>query len=356
METLPPGAVFRSEKALTRTAEFAKASPVTAYDKLDWHYDAAVAAGQPPENAFAHIGFYLAWLIRHDLHDPTVFPASHVAAVKNGEMTGSDLADDIDTKLVPDVMNREGRAFSDARYARFLEEYASLFANVPEYGVIDDAPNYARVGAVIDRLYAAWVADGRPEPPPSEPDLPWTIGLPAHASFEIPVGMPREAIEAFTAAISSLGIRVEPAPDEIGGVASGLEQLIPMDITDPPPRIHSVRAKQWGSSLLNRALKRLDVRPDQATVVVGMGGSGARTLAITLYELPGVPADRLMAEFTTVIFLPTRGTWATREMAGRVVNWAVGDEATVVFWARDGLVVHVAGEAADVETAIPRLP
>jgi hypothetical protein len=63
-----------------------------------------------------------------------------------------------------------------------------------------------------------------------------------------------------------------------------------------------------------------------------------------------------MAEFTTVIFLPTRGKWATREMAGRVVYWAVGDEATVVFWARDGLIVHVAGEAADVESAIPRLP
>src|SRR5690349_15012547 len=43
---------------------------VTSYDRIDWHLDSAIAAGQPEENAFAHIGLYLAWLIRHDLHDP----------------------------------------------------------------------------------------------------------------------------------------------------------------------------------------------------------------------------------------------------------------------------------------------
>ena len=41
---------------------------MATYDKLDWPYDAAVAAGQPPENAFTHIGIYLAWLVRNDLH------------------------------------------------------------------------------------------------------------------------------------------------------------------------------------------------------------------------------------------------------------------------------------------------
>jgi hypothetical protein len=62
---------------------------MAAYDKLDWHYDAAVEAGQPGENGFTHIGIYLAWLIRHDLHDPDSFPADHVEAIKRGKMTGS---------------------------------------------------------------------------------------------------------------------------------------------------------------------------------------------------------------------------------------------------------------------------
>ncbi|MEJ7803359.1 MAG: hypothetical protein WKH68_08315 [Candidatus Limnocylindria bacterium] len=42
----------------------------TAYDKLDYHVDGALQAGQPEERAFTHIGLYLAWLIRHDLHNP----------------------------------------------------------------------------------------------------------------------------------------------------------------------------------------------------------------------------------------------------------------------------------------------
>ena len=77
-------------------ARVADAWWVAVYDKLDWHFDSAVAAGQPPENAFTHIGFYLAWLIRHDLHNARFLPPEHVEAVKHGEMTGSDLADDID--------------------------------------------------------------------------------------------------------------------------------------------------------------------------------------------------------------------------------------------------------------------
>ena len=90
--------------------------PTLTYDRLDWHLDSAIEAGQPPENAFTHIGLYLAWLIRRQLHAPEVFPAGHVAAVKAGEMTGSDLADDVDGKLLESIMTAEGRAFSDACY------------------------------------------------------------------------------------------------------------------------------------------------------------------------------------------------------------------------------------------------
>lgn len=73
---------------------------MAVYDELDWHFDSALSAGQPAENAFIHIGFYLAWLIRHDLHNPRGFPPEHIKAVRRGEMTGSDLADDIDNKLL----------------------------------------------------------------------------------------------------------------------------------------------------------------------------------------------------------------------------------------------------------------
>jgi hypothetical protein len=48
--------------------------------------------------------------------------------------------------------------------------------------------------------------------------------------------------------------------------------------------------------------------------------------------------------------------WHSRDLAGRTVRWATGEEFTVAFWATDGLVVHVAGRADLVEAAIPRLP
>ncbi len=331
---------------------------MATYDRLDWHFDSAIAAGQPPENAFTHIGFYLAWIIRHDLHNPKVFPASHVVAVKQGEMTGSDLADDIDTKLLPADMNAEGRAFSDARYSAYVDEYGRVFADEPDYSVGDDPASYARIAPALDRLYADWVADGRPKPPPepeSDEPTPWQ----ANASFAPPREMSLEEIERVTAEIAAeLGATVgrPPTPEQMPHEAPDLEALIPTDLTSPPMDVSSVSATHWGSSLVNRALKRLDTRPRDAVVVTAMGGTGPGVLTVSLYGVPGVTAERLDAEFGTAIYLPSRGKWQQREIAGRTVKWASGHEFTVAFWSRDALVVHVAGEADAVEAAIAKLP
>jgi hypothetical protein len=322
-----------------------------SYDRLDWHYESAIEAGQAPENAFTHIGLYLAWIIRHDLHNPEVFLASHVDAVKSGEMTGSNLSDDIDTKLIPDDMSAEGRAFSDARYAAYLAEYATVFADEPDYSVVDEPANYARIAPVIDSLYASWVADGRPEAVDEMPDLP--------AGPDFFPDMAREQIDAMIVELAeSYGGLAddEPDPDVMSRLAPGLEALIPADLTDPPLRTNSVRASTWGSSLLIRALRRVEVDPNDATVVVAMGGRGSRTLTVMLYEIPNVVADRLMAEMEPAITLPPRGRWRDRQIAGRKVRWSPGTEFTVAFWARDGLVVHVAGSSEDVERAAPLLP
>jgi hypothetical protein len=324
---------------------------MAAYDRLDWHYDSAIAAGRPPENAFTHIGFYLAWIIRHDLHNPKVFPTSHVVAVKVGEMTGSDLADDIDTKLIPQAMNAEGRAFSDARYATYLAEYEKVFADQPDYAVVDDPASYARIAPAIDSLYASWIVDGRPKAAGKPPG--------SAAGLDFSPDMSQEQIDSVIVelAVGYGGLADdEPDPEVMSRLAPDLEALIPSDLTDPPLRSNSVRASNWGSSLLNRALRRLEVEPEDATVVVAMGGRGPRTLTVMLYEIPSVMADRLLAEVESAITLPPRGRWSDREVAGRKVRWASGTEFTVAFWARDGLVVHVAGSVQDVERAAPLLP
>jgi hypothetical protein len=344
---------------LTPSVPVADAASVSTYDRLDWHYDSAVEAGQPPENAFTHIGLYLAWIIRHDMHNAEIFPASHVAAVKSGEMSGSDLSDDIDTKLWPGAMNAEGRAFSDARYAAYLAEYEAAFADRSDYSVTDDPDNYALIAPVIDSLHASWVADGRPEPPPEE-DADATMLMPdLTAGLDISPDMsPDEIAAAMKEMAAEIGgvMMSKPTPDQMPHAAPDLEALIPGDLAAPPLDVTSVSAADWGSSLLNRALKRLETRPRDAVVVNGMGGSGEEVLTVTLYRVPGVAADRLSAEIGSTIYLPPRAKWSEREIAGRTVNWAEGREFTVAFWARDDLVVHVAGRAADVERAIPRLP
>jgi hypothetical protein len=148
----------------------------------------------------------------------------------------------------------------------------------------------------------------------------------------------------------------EPDSEVMSRLAPGLEGLIPSDLTDPPPRINSVRASTSGSSLLIRALRRLEVEPNDATVVVAMGGRGPRTLTVMLYEIPDIKADRLLAEVESAITLPPQGRWRDRQVDGRAVRWSSGTEFTVAFWARDGLVVHVAGSSEDVERTAPLLP
>jgi hypothetical protein len=308
---------------------------LTSYDRLDWHVDSAIEAGQPPENGFTHIGLYLAWLIRHALHDPQLFPADHVDAVLRGEMTGSDLADDIDTKLGSFALSEEGRRFSDARYGAYLDAYGELFADAPDYTVVDDAASYARVEPLLDRLYADWVGAGRPGPERVD---------------ESTVTSDRNGDE-----VVAITIELDPFQMERAHAAPHLEALIPADLTDPPMDRTSVSAAGWGSSLLNRGLRRLGVAPQDAIVVNAIGGDGQRTLVVTVCAVPGVPADQLVGEFQLVVPAPG-APQSERMIGGRAVAWSEHPEFTTAQWARDGLVIGVAGDPVDVGAAIDRLP
>jgi hypothetical protein len=332
---------------------------VTSYDRIDWHLDSAIAAGQPEEHAFTHIGLYLAWLIRHDLHDPRMFLEDHVEAVKAGEMTGSDLADHIDGKLVSSLMNREGVTFSDARYDAYLGEYAKLFDELPEYGVEDGPEAYEQVEPVLDRMYSEWVAGGRPAPPPnSEQDLIDVDFASMDQVVMVPPHFTQEQIDELLADVPG-DVRVvtrDSIPIPNAHVANSLESLIPTDLTSPPMEIESDRANRWGSPLLTRALKRLGISPNDAIVAHGMGRNGPEMLTVSIYDVPGIDAERLTSEFRSVIFRIPGSRWESRTISGREVQWASGEEFTVVFWARDSMVIHVTGQPEVVVPAVSRLP
>ena len=118
-----------------------------AYDRAEWHEERARASGQPPALAFAHARLFLVWLDRRDLALGTSVEPRVVAA---------------------DALTDEGRAFTDAYYGRYLDDYAALFADRGPYAVAPDEDAFDRIARVIDQRYAAWVYAGRPELPPED--------------------------------------------------------------------------------------------------------------------------------------------------------------------------------------------
>lgn len=322
------------------------------YDRVDWHVEAAEDAGQPEEQAFTHIGLFLAWAIRRKLHNRRLFAAEHVAALLAGEMTGSDLQDDIDGKLAPDLFTREGQRFAEARYADYVNAFNGLFPGLPDYGVVDDATSAAVVEPFLDRLYADWVAAGRPKPEP-QPDLDLDLEPTSEemAAFEAHLQAQMEQSERMREEV-----RTSPSYHR----APELERLVPAELFGPIGDSMSVTAAEHRSSQLNRSLKRLGVKPRDAIVAWAMGETGAPIL--TVYRVPGQQAADLQREFEGSSFPGYR--WMSRQVGDRVVRWAERTgkprrndplSATYAFaqWAEDEHVIELSGEDEWLERAIP---
>jgi hypothetical protein len=136
------------------------------YDDWGWHTGGVFPADQPQINGFTHMGMYLVWIIKHDLHDPEVLGRTIADGVKAGTITANDLADTIDGKLTADEMAPEGMAFSNWYYtgqSAYLSDWAATFSGRPEYTVTDTPATYGSIERVLDRRYVEWVKAGRPQ-------------------------------------------------------------------------------------------------------------------------------------------------------------------------------------------------
>ena len=136
------------------------------YDDWGWHTGGVFPPDQPQINGFTHIGMYLVWIVKHDLHDPESLGRDIADGVKAGSITANDLADTIDGKLTAEGMAPEGIAFSNWYYggeSAYLSDWAATFSGRPEYTVTDTPATYGSIERVIDRRYAEWVKAGRPQ-------------------------------------------------------------------------------------------------------------------------------------------------------------------------------------------------
>jgi hypothetical protein len=317
---------------------------MTVYDKMDWHVDGALRAGQPEENAFSHIGLYLGWLVRNDWTDADFIRSDWVAAIKRGEMTGSDLAAAVDGVLASDMLTGEGRGFTGYYYPTYLSDFSETFSDSGEYGVADNNESYVRIAPVLDRRYRAWVKEGRPSGPTvDEPRFVAGSSNSLAGMTEGDLVTLREQMEP----MKQLGLRPPSSDPE-------LEQIALTAWPGPPNFIESRTVAQWGEPLLKRALKRLGVDASHSTVATAMWSGPT----VILYRVPGADAARLDDEFATAIHVPPKGRWERAEIGGRSVNLAKGNEFTVAYWVpRDDLVVHVAvTDPSVLEDVVGRLP
>ena len=332
----------------------------TKYDDVDYHDGAAVEAGQPAEHGATHIGLFLSWLVRRDLIEPELFDERDIAEVRSGTMPGSDLLGLVDGKLLSDMLTDEGIAFCDARYEPYLQAYGELFADAPEYSIVDDAAAEALVHPLIEDLYHDWVVAGRPaaETRPDEEipeamrwvetvDIDWDAVTEQARDVDGPTSVQLRPDGTYRVE------KIEPPHAD-----PELEALIPDDLGDGPVRRSSSRGAQ-GDVRLKRALATLGVSSRRVTTAFGIAGKGPRVIVESVYRVPGIDAATLVEAFGPM-FRPRRGRqFETRDLEGGPVHWVdlppdLTDEA-LAFWALDGLVISVGADPALLPAAIVRI-
>lgn len=314
---------------------------MTKFDDVGWHLDAALEAGKPEENAGVHIGLYLAWAIRRDMANRANFLAEDLDQLTAGTLSGTDLLETIDNKLTSDDFNREGTAFTDWYYARYLDDYGLAFGSVADYAVHDDASSTLVIEPILDGRYREWVDAGRPAPNPSAvPDVPLgpiSVAMPDLDQIDPQLAARyREQIESVAKEMGWNIVQLQPPPSPHD--APELEQLVPAEFASQmrmesraglfllPPRLKA-DLKEWGIDQKATAMAN------------GIGGSGQQTVTLTIWSIPGIDAARLFAVMPKVVRQPG-AQCALRKAGNTEVYWCSRPEFASAGWARDGLIFY----------------
>jgi hypothetical protein len=111
--------------------------------------------------------------------------------------------------------------------------------------------------------------------------------------------------------------------------APDLEALVPREVAGTRMQVTSARVSDWQSSLLRKAVENVGADPLDAYVALGLGGTGEDTLAVTIYAIPGVPQDRLEAEFAREEYLAEGQHWEQRDVDGKTVWWSAAARSSL---------------------------
>jgi hypothetical protein len=137
---------------------------MASIDRADWHHDADnFPEDAPEENGATHIGWFVRWAIGRGLfvkEEDT--PDEMIAAVRVGKMSGRDFVlKQLDGKLWPSDLNREGQAFAEAQYDEYLGDIGDLTMALDldnAYYVEDSEENYRKMAAALDERWARYTS------------------------------------------------------------------------------------------------------------------------------------------------------------------------------------------------------
>lgn len=134
------------------------------YDEASRHYDGDWPEGLPHKQAYVHTGFYLGWIIANGLASATFVQhyAAQIEAFQCRAMTGPQVYERIGGIFTADMLNDEGRAFTETYFhfgkGLYLQDYGHLLADFrpTAYHVEDKWSHYERIATRIGLQYKYW--------------------------------------------------------------------------------------------------------------------------------------------------------------------------------------------------------
>jgi hypothetical protein len=314
-------------------------------DRLDYHWAAAEDAGQPGDQGFVHIACFLAWALAHDLHVTRVWSPAFVARAVGGAATLREYIDESDAKLFDAELIPEGRRFVAHSYDAYLSAYDAAFPDVADYAIPFDAATRAITAAILDELYATWVAAGRPDPGPRDEteeltgdemaELDAQVEQAMERLIVIPEGATDDEIEALLDGIEGSYSTVTLPPgwtehdlerlSETPRERPDLEARLPPTIGGDPPIL---RSEAGADPPLQRDVDLVETAAADAGV--DLAGLGTATgddsddddmTGITIWSLPGRSPDTLAGLLRTSL-----------RTDGRALRWVEGADAGIRTW------------------------
>jgi hypothetical protein len=313
---------------------------LTKYDDVNWHAGTALEAGRPEETAGVHIGLYLGWLIRRDMHNPKFYSDEWLEGIKSRTVSGSEALAHVDGKLTSDEMTPEGDAFTAWYYDQYINDFDRVFGQ----GTVDDVPSCQhRIELQIDGRFREWIKAGRPEPaqkknahgPVAEVHM---IQMPPREEWDEFSEESRAFMAAELAEAEKSGIKVIfGLPGGIPHEAPELERLIPSDLG---LKVSSVTGSHWGA-IPKKLLDGVGVSKKEVRVVIGIGSGTNGALTVGVYAFPGASAVDLDREAAILFAAPKSIAEKSvdRRIGDLIVHWTVTSEWTQAWWAADGLLI-----------------